>query len=119
MLREGFYRTLLYISAAILIVLFMIHIGLFSYVFVNGGYRASMDWSSVSKRMDSIAWDLFYFIFLTTIMIHTYSGVRGIAFELIKSRGGRRAIAVIIGVIWIIFYFYGLLPIFASTFIGV
>ena len=77
-----------------------------------------MEWATVSMRMDNLFWDLFYFIFLTVIMIHSYVGIRGILFEFIVSETGRKIVSIILGIIWLAFYIYGLLPIFAYVVYG-
>lgn len=112
---NGRLRLGIYFSGALLAVLVLIHLSLFSYWFVEGGYYTGMSWETVSERMNSILWDAFYLIFLTTVMAHSYIGIRNILFEYITTEGGRRITTYALALIWIAAYIYGLIPILASA----
>ncbi len=110
---NGRVRLAIYFTGALLAILVLIHLSLFSYWFVEGGYETGMSWETVSQRMQSIFWDAFYIIFLTTVIIHSYVGIRNILFEYITDSGGRKIVTYALLLIWGVAYIYGLYPIFA------
>ena len=107
-------RLTIYISGALIVVFLAIHLSLFTFWITEGGYYTGMDWETVSSRMASLGWDIFYILFLTTVMIHSYTGIKNILFEYITGDRGRRIVSYIMTVIWGVAFIYGLLPIMAT-----
>jgi len=110
---NGRMRFAIYFTGALLAVLVLIHLSLFSYWFVEGGYETGMSWETVSQRMESIVWDAFYLVFLTAVIIHSYVGIRNILFEYITDDSGRKIVTTALTLIWGVAYIYGIFPILA------
>ena len=112
-MAEGRLRLAIYFTGGLIVVLLFIHLSLFSYWFVEGGYYTDMDWSQVSARMQNTLWDIFYLIFLSVVLLHSYSGIKGILYEYVVGETGRKMVNILLSLIWIVAFIYGILPIFA------
>lgn len=113
-MQDGRLRLTIYFTGGLIVILLLIHLSLFSFWFFEGGYYTNMDWENVSARMNNIFWDIFYIILLSAVLLHSYSGIKGIAYEYITRDGGRKIINVLLTVIWIIAFLYGMLPILSG-----
>ncbi len=113
-MADGRLRLTIYFTGALIAILLLIHLSLFSFWFVEGGYYTNMEWENVSARMGNILWDTFYIILLSAVLLHSYSGIKGIAYEYITSSGGRRVIDIVLTLIWLIAFVYGVLPIISG-----
>ncbi len=101
----------IYVTGGLITILLLIHLSLFSFWFVEGGYYTNMDWDNVSERMINPLWDFFYIVLLASVLIHSYSGIKGIMYEYIVGESGRKAVDIILTLIWILAFIYGIIPI--------
>ena len=113
-MATGRLRLLIYLSGALIVILLFIHLTLFSFWFVEGGYYTNMEWENVSNRMGSTLWDIFYILLLSAVLIHSYSGIRGILYEYFTGETSRKVITIAMTLIWLSAFIYGLIPIFAG-----
>ncbi|HIE36785.1 TPA: hypothetical protein EYP83_01345 [Candidatus Geothermarchaeota archaeon] len=110
----GRLRLTIYFTGGLIAILLIIHLSLYSFWLVEGGYYTNMDWSNVSNRMRSLTWDIFYIILLSAVLLHSYSGIKGILYEYITGDRGRRIVDIVTTIIWVVALIYGLIPIMAG-----
>jgi succinate dehydrogenase hydrophobic anchor subunit len=98
----------------VIVVFILIHLQLFTSI-LGPGYKISLEWTSVSERMNSWFYDATYIVLLFAVLTHGFIGIRNILFEYITNRKYRIIISWTLIIIYLILLSYGFAPIFASS----
>lgn len=92
------------ITGISLLILLGIH--LFTFSSYSGGLEDNLSWEKVKSRANE-GWNLFYFLLLSAVMIHSYEGVKRILSEYFPGKPISRLLIPI----WVSVYLWALIPI--------
>ena len=113
-MRESKIRLIQYILGIVIAVAVFFHLQIFSSILGGVGYIKGLLVNAVASRMDNAFYDGLYIVLLFAVLSHGLIGLRNILFELTIDSRKRIIINIILIIVFIVAFCYGLYPIVLS-----
>lgn len=112
-MRESTIRFIQYILGIVIVIVILFHLQIFTSL-IGLGYDVGLSWEAVVDRMNNVFYDTIYTILLFAVLGHGLLGIRNILYELTMNQFKRRIITLILFIVFILVFIYGMIPIVAS-----
>ncbi len=112
-MKESTLRLIQYTLGIVITIAIIFHLQIFTSL-IGLGYVQGLTWEAVVSRMSNAFYDALYAILLFAVLTHGLIGIRNILYELVMDAFKRRVITLVLLIIFIILFIYGLVPIVAA-----